>query len=177
VNQTQVYNDELYHYGKLGMKWRHHKTKTLNDKYKRIISDPKEPVKLCENHLSLFGKFLGEIIPSLKKAQKNFKDYDLLDNENHKIGVITTNRDNKDTCNISWLGVDDKYRGSGYAQSAMRQIINDNKKQGVKYITLEVPTNSPDARHVYEKNGFVAGRQISDSSDVWGGLTQMKLKL
>lgn len=45
-----------------------------------------------------------------------------------------------------------------------------------KQLTLEVPTNSPDARHIYEKQGFVAGKRISDD-DVWGGLTEMKRKL
>lgn len=33
------------------------------------------------------------------------------------------------------------------------------------------------ARHIYEKQGFVAGKQISSEDDVWGGLTKMKKKL
>ena len=44
-------------------------------------------------------------------------------------------------------------------------------------MTLEVPGNSPDARHIYEKIGFVAGEQISDEDDIWGGLTKMRLDL
>ena len=44
-------------------------------------------------------------------------------------------------------------------------------------MTLEVPGNSPDARHIYEKLGFVAQEQISGDDDIWGGLTSMKLDL
>ncbi len=173
----QVYNDELIHFGVLGMKWGHHKTKIETSKYKRIISDKNEPAKLCETQLSSVGKFLGNIIPGLKKQQDKFKDYELLDEKGNKVGGISTFITNKNTCNIPWLDVKPKYQGSGHAQSAIRQIVKDCKQKGFKQITLEVPTHSPDARHIYEKNGFVAGKQITDSSDVWGGLTEMKLKL
>ena len=167
--------DELYHYGVLGMKWGHHKINL--DKYKSTISNKNEPTILGENHKSTTAVFLGSIIPSLKKQQAKYKDYDLVDHEGNKVGSISTFYHDKNTCNIPWLDVKRKYRGSGYAQSAIRQIIKDAKSKGFKQVTLEVPTRSPDARHIYEKNGFVAGRQITDSSDVWGGLTEMKLKL
>ena len=170
-------NDELKHSGVKGMKWGHHKVKVDSGKYKSIISNRDEPTILGENHKSTFAKVLGQIIPTLKRHQDKFKDYDLLDKEGNKVGGISTFAINKNTCNISWLDVDKKYRGSGHAQSAIRQIIKDSKRKGYKQVTLEVPTHSPDARHIYEKNGFVAGRQITDSSDVWGGLTEMKLKL
>ena len=174
----QVYNDEhLFHTGVKGMKWGHHKAKIQNNKYKRIIMDKNEPTKLCETRISSVGKFLGKIIPGLKKQQDKFKDYELLDEKGNKVGGISTFAINKNTCNIPWLDVSTKYRGSGHAQSAIRQVVKDCKKQGFKEVTLEVPTHSPDARHIYEKNGFVAGKQITDSSDVWGGLTEMKLKL
>lgn len=40
-----------------------------------------------------------------------------------------------------------------------------------------VPGISPDARHIYEKQGFEVVGQISDEDDVWGGLTAMKKNL
>ena len=57
--------------------------------------------------------------------------------------------------------------------------INDARQQGLKYFTLEVPTNSPNARHIYEKLGFedTGEPMLGDSDDVWGGLTKMRLKL
>lgn len=97
-----------------------------------------------------------------------------------KVGNITTytELDNK-TMNIVWLGINKKNEGNGYGQSAMRTIIDDAKKQGVNRLTLEVPTNSPNARHIYEKYGFKAKSDITlgDGDDVWGGLTEMELKL
>lgn len=47
----------------------------------------------------------------------------------------------------------------------------------MKQLTLEVPGISPDARHIYEKQGFEVVGQISDEDDVWGGLTSMKKNL
>ena len=173
----QVYNTEIYHFGVKGMKWGHHKSKVDNSKYKSVISDKNEPIKLGETHTPVLGKFLGSIIPGLKKQQDKFSDYELIDQNGNKIGNISTFVTNNNTCNIPWLNVKPKYQGSGYAQSAIRQVLKDCKRKGFKEVTLEVPTHSPDARHIYEKNGFVAGRQITDSSDVWGGLTEMKLKL
>ena len=76
------------------------------------------------------------------------------------------------------MGVRSKYGGKGHAQSAMRLAIEDARKQGVKYVTLEVPTDSPNARHIYEKLGFKEtekGQFTED--DVWGGLTEMRLDL
>lgn len=47
----------------------------------------------------------------------------------------------------------------------------------MKYITLEVPTISPNARHIYEKIGFKATGTLGSEDDVWGGLTKMRLDL
>lgn len=172
---SPIISDEICHFGKMGMKWGHHKIQV--SPYKRVISNKNEPTKLCEQHRSGVAKFLGTLIPGIRKQQMQFKDYDLLDKQDNKVGTISTHYSDKNTCNVVWLGIDEKNRGSGHAQSAMRQIINDCRQKGLQQVTLEVPTKSPDARHIYEKDGFVAGKQISDSSDIWGGLTEMRLKL
>ena len=59
----------------------------------------------------------------------------------------------------------------------MSGVVKYAKQEKFKQITLEVPGDSPDARHIYEKLGFKATKVISDEDDVWGGLTQMILKL
>ena len=51
------------------------------------------------------------------------------------------------------------------------------KLMGSKKLTLEVPGNSPDARHIYEKNGFKVTHEATKAEsedDVWGGLTNME---
>ena len=59
----------------------------------------------------------------------------------------------------------------------MRTVIDDAKKQGMRHITLEVPTISPNARHIYEKLGFKETGKLGSEDDVWGGLTKMQLEL
>jgi ribosomal protein S18 acetylase RimI-like enzyme len=48
-------------------------------------------------------------------------------------------------------------------------------------VTLEVPGNSPDARHIYTKLGFKVVKEATakeiKNDPVWGGLTDMKLDL
>jgi ribosomal protein S18 acetylase RimI-like enzyme len=78
-----------------------------------------------------------------------------------------------------WIGVKAKYEGRGYGQSAMRTIIHDAKKKGIKKLTLEVPSTSPNARHIYEKLGFkdTGEAMLGNEDDVWGGLTKMELEI
>ena len=61
----------------------------------------------------------------------------------------------------------------------MRMVINEARKNGFKKMLIEVPGHSPDARHIYEKNGFrVSKKQFNiDGDDIWGGLTRMELDL
>lgn len=59
----------------------------------------------------------------------------------------------------------------------MNTVVDMAEKQGIKVISLEVPGDSKDARHIYEKIGFKEVKRVSDEDDVWGGLTKMKLSL
>lgn len=71
------------------------------------------------------------------------------------------------------------YRGKGYSQAILTELIRFAKSQGYKYVTLEVPGRSPDARHIYEKLGFKDDGVLTTPEEdfYWGGLTRMKLKL
>ena len=93
------------------------------------------------------------------------------------IGDIQLFHESPTSVNITWLGINNKNRGQGYAQAAMKFVEDYSRKPGAKQITLEVPGISPDARHIYEKQGFKVIGKISSSDDVWGGLTAMKKKL
>lgn len=85
----------------------------------------------------------------------------------------------KDELNLPWLGIRSKERGHGYAQAVMDAAVEYGKSKGYKVITLEVPGDSPDARHIYEKKGFVATKVLSTPEEdfIWGGLTKMEYRI
>lgn len=178
-------NHELYHHGVKGMKWGVRKDRKRNSSGRSskqqtpILSKNGESVNLHQNPQSATAKFLAKLIPSITEKQKNFRDYTIRAKDGTKVGNISTNRDSRESLNIIWLGISSKYEGRGYGQSAMRTIIDDAKKQGFKNVTLEVPTTSPNARHIYEKIGFkeTGEAMLGDENDVWGGLTKMRLDL
>ena len=96
---------------------------------------------------------------------------------NNNIGFIQIHEESKEEINIPWLFVDHKYRGRGIATKMMRQMIKYSAESGYTRITLEVPGNSPDAYHIYEKLGFKITGKSTDKDNIWGGLTYMELKL
>lgn len=132
-----------------------------------------EKVEIHKNKTPATAQFLAKIFPSIKRNQENFSDYTIKDLNGKTVGNISTNKVAKDTLNIVWIGINSKYEGKGLGSSAMRTIVEDARNQGMKYITLEVPTISPNARHIYEKIGFKATGTLGSEDDVWGGLTKM----
>lgn len=104
------------------------------------------------------------------------RDYEIFSN-GKKVGDLALYDESMQSTNINWISIDKKHRGKKYAQSVMDWIIKEETKNGKKFLTLEVPGDSSDARHIYEKKGFVAEKQISNADDVWGGLTSMKKRL
>lgn len=145
----------------------------------KVLSKPDEPSELHQTPMPVTAKFLAKLIPSIAESQKNYTDYNIKNKDGVVIGNFSTNRDSDTEINGVWLGIKSKYEGHGYGQSAMRLAIEDARKQGFKYFTLEVPTNSPNARHIYEKLGFkdTGEAMLGSADDIWGGLTKMRLKL
>lgn len=145
----------------------------------KVLSKPNEPSELHETPTPITAKFLAKLIPSIAERQHQYKDYDVKNKDGVVVGDFSTNRDSADELNVVWLGIKGKYEGKGYGQSAMRLMIDDARKEGIKRVTLEVPTNSPNARHIYEKLGFkdTGEAMLGDENDVWGGLTKMRLDL
>lgn len=86
-----------------------------------------------------------------------------------------------DAMHLGWLGIDQNHRGKGYASAVFGAAVELGKANGAKRLTLEVPGRSPDARHIYEKHGFVVdpGSEYHDPNPegYWGGLTAMSLDL
>lgn len=125
----------------------------------------------------LIAKGLARVSPKIAKAQKNFYSYDIRDDKNNKVGYAELERQkNGKVLYGNWINVDKKHRGKGHAQRAMDMLIREGKKDKYERFDLEVPGDSKDARHIYEKYGFKAGKKISDD-DIWGGLTKMSRPL
>ena len=78
--------------------------------------------------------------------------------------------------NIPLIEISKKHRGNHYATKVLEWAIKYFKRCGFKELSLEAAGRSPDAIHIYEKLGFKKLKQISEK-DIWGGLTEMKLKL
>lgn len=175
-------DETLKHYGVKGMKWgiRRYQNPdgTLTNKGKKRYSNItklNDDLWLGEKQKTKLAKFLGKHNKNLKKEQNKTKDYDVISSKS-KIGDLELYSVNPKTTNIVWLGIKSSERGKKRAQEIMDWVVSSQTKMGKEFLTLEVPGNSPDARHIYEKKGFVAGRKLS-SDDVWDGLTKMKKKL
>lgn len=123
------------------------------------------------------AKFLQRHSDRIKNLVDRTINADIFDKDGNKIGDLQLFDEGDKSLNVTWIGIDDDQRGKGYASSVMKDTIQYAKDKGYRQITLEVPGNSPDARHIYEKLGFKAGEKISDDDDVWGGLTKMRLQL
>jgi GNAT superfamily N-acetyltransferase len=126
----------------------------------------------------LLGRLLGSVSSSFREKIKKSDSYALQDSDGKQVGDLSLFKESPTSMNVVWVEVNPKSRGKGYATAAMKGAINQAKKQGLKTVTLEVPGNAPDARHIYEKLGFKDdGRHEGDAGDIWGGLTGMTLKL
>ena len=122
------------------------------------------------------AKFLIAHNRKIRANAENTRNY-TIKADGKPVGDMTLYKESRDSLNVVWVGINESSRGNGYATAAMIGAIEVAKRSGCKHVTLEVPGNSPDARHIYEKLGFVEQEQISTDDDVWGGLTSMKLDL
>ncbi len=156
------------------------KEKTLNKTYfeKEVMTSKTKDGKqmtLEQVSPSLIAKGLARVSDKILMQQLNDKNFDIKIDGN-KIGDLELTQDSPTEVNGVWLGINEDHRGNGYATTALMMALNKCKNEGYKTFTLEVPGNSPDARHIYEKLGFVATDKLTED-DVWGGLTAMKLDL
>lgn len=161
------------------MKWGvHNKAVSEGKNEPKIVLTQKfkngDSVSIYQNPPSFVARTIKKIHPGYDIEK--FKSFSLKDKDGKKVGVGTFNRTSKDELYLNWLGIKPKHRGKGYASAAMKGVIHYAKNEGIKKLTLEVPGNSPDARHIYEKLGFKAdGKMIGTKNDLWGGLTPMSL--
>lgn len=169
-----TYPDELYHHGVKGMRWGHRKQKPPADY--TVRSRNGDLIEMQRKGNGLFAKGIRRLSPKIAKEQEKTRIYNAYV-RGKKVGDLTLYKESNTSINVAWIGVKSSQRGKGYAQAILESSISRVKAAGFKQMTLEVPGNSPDARHIYEKQGFVAGKKITSGDDIWGGLTKMKKKL
>lgn len=172
------YSPYLAHYGVKGMKWGiRKKRQPYGTTGTKLNTSRGKTAYLTKDKPSLIVKGLQAVSKNARNLTKLTHNYDIYDERGKRVGDLQTFDESKDSVNVTWIGVNTKARGHGYASAALDQAIKQAKKDGKKQMTLEVPGNSPDALHIYEKKGFKKGKVISSSDDIWEGLTAMRLDL
>ena len=178
---------ELYHHGVKGQKWgvrRYRKTNGQltnagKERYSaKVRTKTGKEISIIQDKNSAFVNALSKISGKFRKEQDKNTICSLYA-DNKKIGDLHTYQESPKSLNVVWIGVNKRQRGQGIAKAVMEQTIKAAKEKGYKQITLEVPGESPDARHIYESLGFKEVGTVTDADEdlFWGGLTAMRLKL
>lgn len=174
-------NNVLMHYGVLGMKWGVRKTDPTSPNRLSLKGTTKkgEQMYAVQDKTPKITSFLAKYNINMQKQIANTKDMTLYNKSGQKIGNLQLFHESPTSINIVWLGINKNQRGNGYASAAMKMAEDYARKTGCKQMTLEVPGDSPDARHIYEKQGFKDIGKLTDSSadEIWDGLTCMKKSL
>lgn len=198
-------DDFLKHYGVKGMKWgvrnsensnvsgktskpsyneqRKARIEALNNREMKNITVTTKNGETVEMKETKYGKLTTKIAALSKKNFEGAMSYSNFEISagGEKVGDASFSKKSKDELYLQWLGVDDHARGKGYGSACFDAAVKYGRSEGVKKITLEVPGNAPDARHIYEKHGFVVTREATarekKKDPVWGGLTKMELDL
>lgn len=181
---TEPVDEFLMHYGVKGMRWGKRGTR---EKPKAVTESRSVELKngsklqLEGQKTPLPAKLIAAMSPKFAHRINNSFNYSLKSPDGKKVGDLYLYKKKPDEMNVVWVEVDKKARGQGYASGAINATVELAKQQGLKKVTLEVPGNSPDARHIYEKAGFKVMKEPSKfeakMDSVWGGLTEMQLDL
>lgn len=176
----EVTEDQLLHYGVKGMRWgvRKDPSKKVEltgygpNKIERKTSTG-ETFTLTKQPPATANKLIAAISSRYAKYYNNSAWLEIKDNKGVQIGEANFWKKNDDELYLAWISVYPKHRGAGYATEVLSTAIELGKRDGFKKLVLEVPGNSLDAQHIYDKLGFKPTKEVTKKNDIWGGLTEM----
>lgn len=178
----------LEHYGIKGMKWG---VRQKRDSSTGRVPKPRpelvglgpasitrktksgDEITITRNPPNAINKALARVSKKYVEAYNESAFMTIRDSNGKKVGDATVWKKGQEELYLNMIEIKPSARGRGYASAVLKAAEEFGKKEGLKRMTLEVPGNAPDARHIYEGMGFKAGKQISPSGDIWGGLTEM----
>lgn len=177
--------EALEHFGTKGMKWGVRNDKAPKEKIRSFVQEPITKTTKNGDQFTLTplnsnqGRFMQAMahkFPRYRDLIENSAILEIKDKGGNSIGNAQVHRKSKDELNLVWLDIEPSHRGQGYATAVMMSAKDLGGKQGFKKLTLEVPGISPDARHIYEKQGFKVTKEPTKlgKKDIWGGLTHME---
>lgn len=179
----------LAHFGVKGMRWGVRKSspggaETKEPKGELVLEHTfksGDKLSIRKDPPSLLMRGLMRLAPNkYKDTERDFPSFTFYDKSGTKVGNGSFTRMSKTDLYLDWVGVKSKHRGKGYASAAMKGVIKYAQSEGVKKLTLEVPNNAPDARHIYEKLGFRSNGKDTPSEgahDPFGGLQGMEMRV
>jgi len=174
---------ELAHHGIKGMKWGIRKIdpnggpRPLEKKEITKTTKSGDVFTLSPIPNTRMGEFLASHSKRVRKNVNTTSFMDIKDKNGATIGNLQLWRKSPKEINVIWIDMEESARGRGYASAVMKEVANIAKRDGADRVTLEVPGISPDARHIYEKQGFKVTEEPKNTRGVWGGLTKMELPL
>lgn len=177
-------SDDIVHYGVKGMKWGVRKDKQtypikrLGPDHLEVTTRSGEKLTLTQNKVGAIGRGLAKISSRYRESLAHGAMLTISKADGTKVGEASLNhRRKQDELYLNWVGINKKHRGQGYASSVLSAAEEFGKELGVKRMLLEVPGNSPDARHIYSKMGFEStNRFFGTTNDIWGGLEEMEYR-
>lgn len=183
--QKYVNQDEegyFAHFGVRGMKWGVRKDDSTKSKLTGLGPDEITRTTSAGDEITISKNPPGFIVKQIAKRSSKFVEhynngayFIVKDKDGKKVGDAIVNKKNDDELYLNWISIKNSHRGKGYASATLQAAAEYGRQAGFKKMTLEVPANAPDARHIYEKMGFKVTNEVVDPKDVmWGGLTSME---